>query len=249
MLTAPARRATVMTFAALLLCGREARAHFMLLYPPERGVSLESAPCGAAGSSRGSAPTVLRPGQTIGVQWEVQVDHLEPPRFRIAFDDAGQDFPTPVGAHDTSTLPLFLDGVVTAGGGVQTKEIALPNIECDNCTLQMLQYLSPGPPYPPDSFYYHCADITLSAGAPVDAASDGSDAGVAVIAAPPSDAQDATLAPSANDASATHRAEPGPPPAVTGAGGCRHAGDAPTGPTAPVLLTALLAWAGRRSST
>ncbi len=50
--------------------------------------------------------------------------------------------------------------------GIQAKEIALPNIECDNCTLQMLQYLNPGPPYAPGNFYYQCADITLSAAAP-----------------------------------------------------------------------------------
>ncbi len=169
------------------------------------------------------------------MRWNVQVDHLEPPKFRIAFDDAGQDFPTPVGAHDTSTLPLFLDGVLTGRGGLQTKEIALPNIECDNCTLQMLQYLSPGPPYPAGSFYYQCADITLSAGAPapggslpVDAASDRSDADA-----------DAGGAPSTE----------GSPPALTGAAGCRYAGDARAGMTAPLLLAALLARASRRSST
>ena len=122
--TTIARSVGVLTALALSLSASPAGAHFMLLYPPARGVSLESTPCGPAGSARGSTPTVLRPGQTIVVRWNVQVDHLEPPKFRIAFDDAGQDFPTPVGAHDTSTLPLFLDGVLAAGGGEQTKEIA-----------------------------------------------------------------------------------------------------------------------------
>jgi hypothetical protein len=252
--TADVRLARIMTFLALVLGGRRASAHFVLLYPPSRGVTLESAPCGAAGSSRGAAPTVLRPGQTIVVRWNVQVDHVEPPRFRIAFDDAGQDFPTPVGAHDTSTLPLFLDGVLTAGGGVQTKEIALPNLECDNCTLQMLQYLNPAPPYAPGNFYYQCADITLSAAAPGDAASDRADAGSAASAgdAGPSDdppRSDARAAPEAGDGGAGRRPPASAPPAVTGASGCEHVGDVRGGPTAPGLLATLLAWTAWRSRT
>ena len=79
----------------------------------------------------------------------------------IAFDDDGQDFPTPIGAHEPSTLPLLVDGVRTPGGGEQAMEVALADLECDNCTLQMLQYLSPGPPYAPGKFYDPCADITL----------------------------------------------------------------------------------------
>ena len=241
MLTATAPRARILTFLAILLGGGPAHAHFMLLYPPARAVALESAPCGATGSARGSAPTVLRPGQTITVRWNVQVDHLEPPKFRIALDDAGQDFPTPVGAHDSAALPLFLDGVLTAGGGLQTMEIALPNIECDNCTFQMLQYLSPGPPYPPGSFYYQCADIILSGGAPmpmevpapVDAARDRADAS-------------APASPDVIDS----RPDAGSPPALTGGVGCRYAGDAGADLTAPVLVAAaLLAWARRRSTT
>lgn len=258
----------VLTVLALSLSAGPARAHFMLLYPPARGVSLESTPCGPAGSARGATPTVLRPGQTIVVRWNVQVDHLEPPKFRIAFDDAGQDFPTPVGAHDTSTLPLFLDGVLAPGGGVQTKEIALPDLECDNCTLQMLQYLNPAPPYAAGNFYYQCADITLSAGAPgpVDAASDGLDASepgdapmdaampapvdaATIDGPPPPDAPDSpSVRDAATEMSLGAPPDSAPPAAVTGSSGCQVPGDAPVAPLAP--LAALVAWvaAVRRSS-
>lgn len=37
------------------------------------------------------------------------------------------------------TLPVSL--VCATQAHVQTKRIALPNIECDNCTVQMLQVL------------------------------------------------------------------------------------------------------------
>jgi len=226
MSTSLARWALAISLPASLLCATKAHAHFVLLYPPSRGVTLESAPCGAAGSTRGTTATVLRPGQTIVVRWEVQVDHLEPPKFRLAFDDAGQDFPTPVGPSDTSALPLFLDGILTPGGGVQTQEIALPNIECDNCTLQMLQYLNPKPPYTARDFYYQCADITLSAGTPavVDAGGGDGDAGG------DSDALDS-----------------GAPAAARGVSGCRLAGGARTEPPAgAAAMVALLALVRRR---
>lgn len=245
-----ARLALAIMLPASLVCAAPAQAHFVLLYPPSRGVKLESAPCGAAGSTRGATPTVLRPGQTIVVQWNVQVDHLEPPRFRIAFDDSGQDFPTPTGGAETPALPFVLDGILAPGGGLQTKQIALPNVECDNCTLQMLQYLAPQPPYAPGNFYYQCADITLSAEAPDPADAGARDGAVEAAASDPasdaSDAQDAPPAGGTSDAGALPRLDASGPPGATGVVGCGYAGDPRAGRFAPALVTVLLTAARAR---
>jgi uncharacterized protein (TIGR03382 family) len=49
-------------------------------------------------------------------------------------------------------------------------DITLPNVECSNCTLQMIQMMTDNPPYTTDALsddiYYQCADITLAANAP-----------------------------------------------------------------------------------
>jgi uncharacterized protein (TIGR03382 family) len=52
------------------------------------------------------------------------------------------------------------------GGGAYTFEITLPNVECTNCTLQLIQMMTEGGVYDPNGdLYYQCADITLSNGA------------------------------------------------------------------------------------
>jgi MYXO-CTERM domain-containing protein len=253
-----------------LLIAREARAHFALQSPLGRSMDLGTGPCGKAGSTRGARVTAFRPGQTIVVRWNVFVEHTKPGRYRIALDDDGQDFALP-GAAGAPVLPLVMDGIVAAGTGVQQQTITLPNVECSNCTLQMLQYLTGKPPYNAGSFYYQCADLVLSASAPavdggvlvVDAAPlpPQRDAGTTMAPAPPRDAAprppDATPVPDAAPApSAAPAAAPPPrampaaedPPAADGdsraAAGCHVAGASGRGAPGlawPLVLALLLA--------
>jgi MYXO-CTERM domain-containing protein len=46
------------------------------------------------------------------------------------------------------------------GGGRYSQDITFPDQECDNCTLQLIQVMTTSVPY--NSFYFQCADITLS---------------------------------------------------------------------------------------
>lgn len=149
---------------AMYLHAETAAAHLNLLSPPPRTTSLKSGPCGAADSVRGGVVSTFRPGQTITVTWDEFVDH--PGHFRIAFDDDGQDiFVDPAGFEDVSSGPgVLIDGIADrSGGGMYSQEVTLPNVECDNCTLQVIQVMSDKPPYGDgNDMYYQCADLVLS---------------------------------------------------------------------------------------
>ena len=141
---------------------RLAAAHTSLTYPPPRTDSNKIGPCGADGSTRTSTVTEFRPGETITVTWDEYIDH--PGHFRIAFDDDGNDdFPLPNNPDDDFPSVLVDQIPDRQGGGLYEQQVTLPNIECDNCTLQLIQIMTTQVPY--NSFYFQCADITLSADA------------------------------------------------------------------------------------
>jgi hypothetical protein len=162
----PRTKSATPIFAALAvsLWASSAHAHFSLDFPKARSMDIDAIPCGAAGSTRGSTVTTFRPGETITLQWTIMIEHGGHKLWRVAIDDSGQDFPDPVTANDTSTLPFFMDKIEVSGKGMHTLDITLPMISCDNCTLQMVQYTYDTPPYP--GFYHQCADIVI-AGDPV----------------------------------------------------------------------------------
>jgi len=151
-----------------------ARAHTSLTYPPPRTDANKIGPCGADGSTRTTTVTEFRPGETITVTWDEYIDH--PGHFRIAFDsDGDDDFPLPNNPDDDFPSVLVDQIPDRQGGGLYEQQVTLPNIACDNCTLQLIQIMTTQVPY--DSFYFQCADITLSADAPggADAGPGGSD--------------------------------------------------------------------------
>lgn len=55
--------------------------------------------------------------------------------------------------------------------GTLSTQVTLPNMECDNCTLQFIQVMTDKCPYTTnaasDDIYFNCADLTLSNSAPV----------------------------------------------------------------------------------
>ncbi|MCH7817175.1 MAG: lytic polysaccharide monooxygenase, partial [Proteobacteria bacterium] len=122
--------------------------------------------------------SVFAPGDTIEVQWNEYINH--PGHFRIAFDESGNNsFQDPVcldncdnrsmvieqQAGDPSVL---LDAIPdTPSGGLSSVSVTLPDIECDDCTLQVIQVMTDKPPYTigGDDLYYQCADIVLTSSA------------------------------------------------------------------------------------
>ena len=170
--------------AFVALSPLKARAHLGLDAPVSRyGPDvLKTGPCGVTNGERTNKVTYYEPGATIEVRWNEYVDH--PGHYRIAFDDDGvDDFVDPATmmefySNDTVLLDDISDGEPSQRDFVAT--VTLPDITCDNCTLQVIQVMYDKPPYvtPGNDIYYQCADLILrEGGAPPDAGV-GADAGI-----------------------------------------------------------------------
>lgn len=169
-----------------------AAAHIRLSEPLARyeitgyDVGIKGCPCGLAtggGKSNrtckvaldGSDPnrdesraSTFPAGSTIKLKFEEYVAHDG--RYRVAFDPDGADF------EDFNSNVLFDEPDPSGNqgnigdGSKWELEVTLPNVECDNCTLQLLQVMEGGTENPVNgdnlanlSTYYTCIDITLTA--------------------------------------------------------------------------------------
>ena len=187
-----------------------ARAHICLEAPVSRvGPSCnvlsaqKPGPCGI--NTRGKNVTEFKPGETITVTLNETVDH--PSHYRIAFNPNGSEFEDPANKDDKDGKKPFvlLDGIMDEAAARQSVKVTLPNMTCDNCTLQLIQvmYDKTGNGFGNDDIYYACADIVLkgSAGdvAPGDAGSGApparpapQDAGTGQAPLPPDAPRDAS---------------------------------------------------------
>lgn len=142
-------------------------AHITLTHPAGRSgtLSVGASPCGVhIPPGRGPARRFL-PGETIEVRWTETVSH--PGHFRISFDDAGQeDFVDPSAYDDLYAAESVLlddipDGSFNQSG--HSASITFPEIECDQCTLQLMQVNTDRPPFGDgNDLHWACADITLT---------------------------------------------------------------------------------------
>lgn len=152
-----------------LLFADLAQAHIHLTYPLSRtdeplGEQKEQH-CGTANSARSAdRVTTFAPGQTITVTWDETINHTG--HFRISFNPDGDEFGIPP-TSDTTTEgvdPLVLKDMIP--DGTTSAQITLPDIECDNCTLQFIQLMYDKPPYTTDAnsddIYFNCADLRLT---------------------------------------------------------------------------------------
>ncbi len=159
----------------VILAPALARAHLGLDAPESRHGQnvLKDGPCGRSGDPRSANVTTFRPGETIEVRWNEYIDH--PGHFRIAFDADGVDDlvdPVCLSGCDTtrptiefnSNANVLLDNIPDTRGGESRVNVTLPDIECDNCTLQVIQVMYDKPPYtlPGNDIYYQCADLVLT---------------------------------------------------------------------------------------
>jgi hypothetical protein len=194
---------------SIMLLSTSAGAHLDLTSPPPRlggiegGSQLKRGPCGQTTNGRTDRVSVFEPGQTITVEWAEYINH--PSYYRIAFDVDGDDsFPI---REDMDTVNRNTDDpeAVHPVGDVVLKyvyeppdlavystDVTLPDVECENCTLQVIQFmydnLNDGRN---NEYYFQCADIALrrsgssgeagaagspsgAAGAPATGGSDGS---------------------------------------------------------------------------
>ncbi|MEX1364748.1 MAG: SCE4755 family polysaccharide monooxygenase-like protein [Nannocystaceae bacterium] len=181
-----------------LLAPASARAHFVLTSPPSAieqnavGNPQKAPPCGDDGTAVATnVVTAYGAGDTVTVTIEETVFH--PGHYRIALvgDDGVLPEPPPVTPGSTPcgsapidpapVLPVLADGVFvhdTPFDQPQSIDITLPDdISCDNCTLQIIQFMSNhGLNDPGGCYYHHCAAISMD-GEPSGTTAPGDDTG------------------------------------------------------------------------
>jgi len=151
-----------------------ASAHIEMISPPGRYSAdfIKDAPCGMVGNPPGvNPPTVLQAGEMITIQIDEFVDHGG--HFRIAFSEDGTDqFVSPTAFDDFYNDPsVLMDNIPdNQDGGIHEIDFVVPDVNCDPCTLQVLQIMSGGT-FSEGSLYYNCADIVIQG------ASAGTDGG------------------------------------------------------------------------
>lgn len=149
-----------------------AAAHIRMDAPVARNVwaqgpfmdPIKEGPCGrGANDPRSTDPAKINtfaPGETITVSWHETIDH--PAHYRISIDMDGQDaFKDPSGPTDIvepPVLPVLKDGIADEEMGTYSVEVTLPNETCDNCTLQLIQFMLDDLS---DPMYYVCADLVI----------------------------------------------------------------------------------------
>lgn len=172
-----------------LLLAAPAGAHLDLLDPPPRlkgedgGDQLKTKPCGQTTNKRTDKVTTYAPGQKVDIKIKEYVNH--PGYFAVAFDPDGDDsfiFPRAnadkvMAASDDPKTLFPVDGMKVLGLRVDkdkdcytenntthecTISVTIPNMPCQNCTLQVTQFMYDKlGDNKDDEYYYQCADIKI----------------------------------------------------------------------------------------
>jgi len=185
--------------AAVVLASVPAYAHFHLDSPPAdqaqstRGDPQKAPPCGESAAATDMV-TVVKTGSVLPITITETIPH--PGHYRVAIAQTPGQLPaepdvTP-GDMDCGTvpidpapaLPVLADGQLvhtTTLVGPQTFNVQLPpDFRCENCTLQVIEFMSEHPLNDPGGcFYHHCARVTISDDAPDAGVAPGGDAGLA----------------------------------------------------------------------
>lgn len=182
-----------LVIVSLVAAPAVAAAHIRMDFPAPRTTEQKLRHCGNPDTPRG-APNVFRPGETITVEWTETINHRG--WYRLSFQPDGSEFELPLGNGGPCGAPGACGACVGAdcdfptedltgqtdpgtgsyvfadriADGTTSFEITFPDIECANCTLQLIQLMSDGHgsynetlEVDGNDIYYQCADITLSA--------------------------------------------------------------------------------------
>ena len=184
-------KSTLPGLVALLCWAAPAQAHIELFEPISRyPLSISGAnkacPCGVGESNRlcdvpgdRSDPdrsmdrvTVLEAGSTVLFRWDEYIGHGG--RYRVAIDYDGADMED-FNANILIDIPDPGGNTGNTGNGsIWELEVPLPDTQCDNCTLQLVQMMDGNtndPVLDPigRSSYYTCADVILVSSGTADA--------------------------------------------------------------------------------
>jgi uncharacterized protein (TIGR03382 family) len=182
-----------LTFIATVLFSVSAAAHIEMETPTPRFNDGQNkwCPCGGGGDgsrnndgcelgssddARGATTNSFQPGATIRVRWQETIGHAG--RYRIAFDPDGAD---QADFNDNILLDIADPGGNDGNAGqgnVWLADVTLPDIECDNCTLQLVQIMNgdtinPVADVTGFSNYFQCANLVLTPSAPAEGEGEG----------------------------------------------------------------------------
>jgi len=173
---------------AALLASVSAAAHIEMEVPTPRfndGAN-KWCPCGTGGDgsrsndgcelggsdpNRGTTSNTYQAGETIRVRWRETIGHSG--RFRISFDPDGAD----QADFDQHILADIADPGGSLGNAgeanVWVADVTLPDVSCDNCTLQLIQVMNGNTVTPVTDLtgfasYFQCANLVIEGGAPVE---------------------------------------------------------------------------------
>lgn len=157
------------TLASGVLVSDSVEAHIQVNYPPTRYAfeppdsnNQKTGPC-ATGAPTGTI-TPLMAGDELTVTWDEFIDH--PGHFRIALDTTGTDaFSDPASEFDMAAAGNVVAYIMDTGGSSFSHTFTLPDVECDSCTLQVIQVMTDKLPWGPQNgadLYYWCSDISLA---------------------------------------------------------------------------------------
>jgi len=181
------RRSTVVILGGFVCAAAvttsEAEAHFRLEAPAamteqnQLGDPQKTYPCGGPdGTAMTGEVTAYTAGDTVTISINEEIYHPGHYRVSLATDDMSQlppDPPITPSAQDECAMteimsppvfPVIADGMLPHSepfDGMQTFEVTIPqDVSCDDCTLQVVQYMSD---HAAPCFYYHCANISVAA--------------------------------------------------------------------------------------
>ena len=165
-------------------------AHFKLLEPASwivedmRGDPQKAAPCGGTLADAGTptnAVTEVQGGQRLTISIDETIFH--PGHYRIALARTRDALPpdpqvtmqeTERGPRSASAVietyprpPVLLDGLwphTEAPTAIWETQVEIPNITCETCTLQVIQFMANHPGVREGGFsYHHCANLNIKA--------------------------------------------------------------------------------------
>jgi hypothetical protein len=189
----------LLALGALAVVTPYAGAHFRLLEPQgwlvenNLGDPQKAGPCGGTSTDVGmpsNAVARLKGGQMLHIKVQEIIFH--PGHYRIAMAVNSRDELPPdpdVKTRDTDkgpwsvsspiasqpNIPVLADGLfvhTTRQTSPFETDVQLPNISCDKCTLQIIEFMAEhGYNHPGGYFYHHCAvlQITADPAKPIDA--------------------------------------------------------------------------------
>ncbi len=190
------RPVLALTAVAAFLVPAATQAHFILQSPPaaheqdDYGDPQKAPPCGDAGNAVATgAVTAYQAGDTITITIDETIYHPGHYRIALAVNDPSELPEEPIVTPNDSpcgtapiqnppVFPVLADGVfehTEPFAQPQSIDITVPDgVNCDNCTLQVIQFMSNhGLNNPGGCYYHHCASIAIQSGQTTDAEETG----------------------------------------------------------------------------